>query len=138
MIIRNIMNKKIYSIEPTQTVREALKTMYQLGIGRLFIFDKKNNPVGVLSYKDILILLGSDKTTINIDLVKVSDIMTENVTTIDASENIQDAANLILRADVSGLLVTENGDNVGVITKTDICRVVSISQINPQIKKKII
>lgn len=124
------MNKKIYSIDHTKTVHESLKMMYQLGIGRLFVFDKQNNPIGVISYKDILVLLGSDETSINIDEVKVSDIMTDMVTTIDASESIQDAANLILRADITGLLVTENGENVGVITKTDICRIVSISEIN--------
>ncbi|MBE6493594.1 MAG: CBS domain-containing protein [Methanosphaera stadtmanae] len=129
MIVRNIMNKTIYSIEHTKTVRESLKMMYQLGIGRLFVFDKQNNPIGVISYKDILVLLGSDETSINIDTVKVSDIMTDMVTTIDASESIQNAANLILRADISGLLVTENGENIGVITKTDICRIVSMSDI---------
>lgn len=130
MIVKNIMNKTVYSIEHTKTVHESLKMMYQLGIGRLFVFDKQNNPIGVISYKDILVLLGSDETSINIDAVKVSDIMTDMVTTIDASESIQNAANLILRADISGLLVTENGENVGVITKTDICRIVSMSEIS--------
>lgn len=132
MIIKEVMNNNIYSIDSSKSVREALKTMYNLGIQRLFIFDKKENPIGIISYKDILLLLGSKETMIDIDTAKIYDIMTEHVNTIDANEKIQDAANLMLHADISGLLVTENGKNVGVITKTDICRIVSISELIPK------
>lgn len=132
MLVREIMNNNIYSIESTESVREALRVMYSLGIQRLFIFDKKENPIGIISYKDILLLLGSDETMIDVDTVKIYDIMTENVNTIDAGATISDAANLMLRADISGLLVTENSENVGVITKTDICRIVAISDVTPK------
>ena len=69
---------------------------------------------------------------IDLDMVKVSDLMTEHITTINANAKIQDAANLILRAEVSGLLVVENDKNVGVLTKTDICRLVSFSDVIPK------
>ena len=51
--------------------------------------------------------------------------MTEDVITIDSDNAIEDAANLMVRADVSGLLVLEDNKPVGVITKTDICRMVA-------------
>ncbi|OED30704.1 cyclic nucleotide-binding/CBS domain-containing protein [Methanosphaera sp. WGK6] len=132
MLVKEIMNKNIYSIDSSQTIHEALHEMYNHGVERLFIFDKKENPIGVISYKDILLLVGSDETMLDINIVKVSDIMTENVNTIDANDSIQDASNLMLRAEISGLLVTEHEKNVGVITKTDICRIVSISTIIPK------
>ncbi|WP_455645119.1 CBS domain-containing protein [Methanosphaera sp.] len=132
MLVKEIMNKTIYSIDSSKTIHEALQEMYNQGVERLFVFDKKENPIGVISYKDILLLVGSDETMLDVNIVKVSDIMTENVNTIDSNDTIQDASNLMLRAEISGLLVTEQEKNVGVITKTDICRIVSISNIIPK------
>ena len=64
-----------------------------------------------------------------IDDVKVSDVMCEIVNTIYSDSSIEDAANLMLRAETSGLLVCEDGKNVGVVTKTDLCRMVSMSDV---------
>ena len=51
--------------------------------------------------------------------------------TIDSNNGIEDAANLMVRADVSGLLVLEDEKPVGVITKTDICRMVAAELLVP-------
>jgi CBS domain-containing protein len=58
--------------------------------------------------------------------------MSEDIMTIDAGDKIQDAANLMLRADISGLLVLEDEKPIGVITKTDICRLVAAEILIPQ------
>ncbi len=129
MIVEEIMNPNILKIDSNETIRVVLKRMYETGVQRLFVFDKKDKPIGVISYNDVVLLLGSEDTMIDIDSVKVFDIMTEKVTTIDANEPIQNAASLMLRAEISGLLVTKNNKNVGVITKTDICRIVSLSEL---------
>lgn len=57
--------------------------------------------------------------------------MVDEVITISADDNIEDAANLMLRADISGLLVMEDDKPVGVITKTDICRLVAAEILVP-------
>lgn len=132
MIVKEVMNKNIYYIGPDESVRFALKELYSLGVHRLFVFDDNDCPIGVISYEDIILLEGSEDTMIDLDMVKVSDLMTEHITTINANAKIQDAANLILRAEVSGLLVVENNKNVGVLTKTDICRLVSFSDVIPK------
>ena len=61
----------------------------------------------------------------------IHEFMSDNVITIDADDEIEDAANLMLRADVSGLLVLEGEKPVGVITKTDICRMVAAELLVP-------
>ncbi|MCD7781447.1 MAG: CBS domain-containing protein [Methanosphaera sp.] len=129
MIVKDVMNKNIYTVELEEPVKNALKKMYDLGIQRLFVFNKLDEVVGVITYRDLVVLFESSGQPIDINLVKVSDIMTENVNTISADSSIQDVANLMVRADISGLLVEENGENIGVITKTDICRAVSLSEI---------
>jgi CBS domain-containing protein len=57
--------------------------------------------------------------------------MSTNIMTISTEDNIEDAANLMVRADVSGLLVLEDGKPAGVITKTDVCRLVAAEILVP-------
>ena len=57
--------------------------------------------------------------------------MSKNIMTISINDDIKNAANLMIRADISGLLVLEEKKPVGVITKTDICRLVAAELLVP-------
>ena len=132
MEVREAMNKGIISIDPNTRPIEAFEKMYKEGVRRLFVMDETENPVGVISYLDLVGMLGAFKprTTVSSDL-KIEDIMSKDIITISAEDKIEDAANLMLRADVSGLLVLEDEKPVGVITKTDICRLVAAEILVP-------
>ena len=133
MEVREAMNKGIISISPDTMPIEAFEKMYKEGVRRLFVMDKAENPVGVISYLDLVGMLGNIKLrTTNSDNLKIEDIMSKDLITISAEDKIEDAANLMLRADVSGLLVLENEKPVGVITKTDICRLVAAEILVPE------
>jgi Predicted signal-transduction protein containing cAMP-binding and CBS domains len=133
MEVREAMNKGIISISPDTLPIEAFEKMYKEGVRRLFVMDKSENPVGVISYLDLVGMLGNIKLrTTNSDNLKIEDIMSKDLITISAEDKIEDAANLMLRADVSGLLVLENEKPVGVITKTDICRLVAAEILVPE------
>ena len=56
--------------------------------------------------------------------VKVEDLMSENIVKIKESASIKDAAHILLRFQINGLVVTaeDNDDAVGVITTTDLLR----------------
>ncbi|MDO5850891.1 MAG: CBS domain-containing protein [Methanobacteriaceae archaeon] len=132
MKVKEVMNPNIYTIEIDETPTTAFKKMYELGIRRLFIFNKDEKPIGILSYYDIMTLLATLESKEETDKTTIKEIMTEEINTINQNEDIQSAANLMLRADISGLLViNDNNVAVGVITKTDLCRLISISNITP-------
>jgi len=131
MEVREAMNHGVISINQDTSPIEAFEKMYKKGIRRLFVMDNET-PVGVISYLDLVGVLGSLRpSTRESDNLKISEIMSENIITIDADDKIENVANLMLRADVSGLLVLENGKPVGVITKTDICRLVAAEILVP-------
>ena len=132
MEVREAMNKGIISIDLNTRPIEAFEKMYKEGVRRLFVMDRAENPVGVISYLDLVGMLGNIKprTTISNNL-KIENIMSKDIITISAEDKIENAAILMLRADVSGLLVLENGKPVGVITKTDICRLVAAEILVP-------
>ncbi|MDD3985748.1 MAG: CBS domain-containing protein [Methanobacterium sp.] len=132
MEVKEAMNQGVITINPESRPLEAFEKMYKEGVRRLFVLDSNNKTTGVVSYSDLIGVLGSLKpTNKEITSLTISDIMSENVMTIDANNEIEDAANLMVRADVSGLLVLENENPVGVITKTDICRMVAAELLVP-------
>ena len=132
MEVREAMNQGIISISPDTSPLEAFEKMYKEGVRRLFVMDD-GKAVGVISYLDLVGVLGTLTPRIKeSEDLKISKIMSEDIMTIDAGDKIQDAANLMLRADISGLLVLESEKPIGVITKTDICRLVAAEILVPQ------
>ena len=128
MIVKDMMNTNIYTIKQDAPLKDAIDKLQELDIGRLFVEDDNNNIVGQISNSDLIELMIPNEV-FKIDDVKVSDVMCEIVNTIYSNSSIEDAANLMLRAETSGLLVCEDGKNVGVVTKTDLCRIVSMSDV---------
>jgi CBS domain-containing protein len=132
MEVREAMNQGIISISPDTSPLEAFEKMYKEGVRRLFVMDD-GKAVGVISHLDLVGVLGTLTPRIKESGgLKISEIMSEDIMTIDAGDKIQDAANLMLRADISGLLVLEDEKPIGVITKTDICRLVAAEILIPQ------
>ncbi|OPX59623.1 MAG: inosine 5'-monophosphate dehydrogenase [Methanobacterium sp. PtaB.Bin024] len=132
MKVEDAMNKGVISINADTPPTEAFQKMYKEGVRRLFVMDDAGEPMGVVSYSDLIGVLGTIKPSAK-DAVslQITDIMSEEVITISADNGIEDAANLMLRADISGLLVLEDDKPVGVITKTDICRMVAAELLIP-------
>ncbi|MGL4669606.1 MAG: CBS domain-containing protein [Methanobacteriaceae archaeon] len=158
MLIKDAMNPGIISISENKTPIEAFEKMYKNGVRRLFVVDKNSIPVGVIAYSDLVGILEaisednnneieiiknsfaendseSEKPETsklnNID-IKIKDIMARDILTINGAEPIKNAANLMLRVDISGILVMDNKKPVGVITKTDICRLVAAGLLVPK------
>ncbi len=132
MKVEEAMNQGVITIGPYTKPLEAFEKMYKHGIRRLFVMDDEGNPVGVVSYSDLVGVLGSIKPGPREGSdIEIADIMTEDLLTISADDGIEDAANLMVRADVSGLLVMKDKEPVGVITKTDICRLVAAELLVP-------
>ena len=132
MEVKEAMNQGVITVNPEIKPIEAFEKMYKEGVRRLFVLDSDGSPKGVVSYSDLIGVLGSLKpTTKEMATLKIVDIMSDDVMTIDARDGIEDAANLMVRADVSGLLVMEDEKPVGVITKTDICRMVAAELLVP-------
>jgi Predicted transcriptional regulator, contains C-terminal CBS domains len=109
MRIKEAMNRGVITVGLDTAPIEAFEKMYKEGIRRLFVMDNAGNPQGVVSYSDVIAILGSVKpSSEGKSSLKIEDIMSTNVMTISSEDNIENAANLMLRADISGLLVLED------------------------------
>ncbi len=116
MLVRDIMKREVVVVTPDISVREASKIMSKYDIGSLIVVED-DNPVGILTERDILNLVARDE---NLDEIKVGKVMSRNIITIEADKKIDDAVDLMLKHKIKRLPVKEGNKIVGIVTTSDI------------------
>ena len=112
------ITKSVKTISPEDTVKEAAVLMSRHNIGSLVVINSKKKVVGIVTERDII-----DKVNAKDKLasrVRVEDIMSPNVITIDSNSLIDDAVYLMVKHRIKKLPVLDNNELVGIITATDI------------------
>ncbi|AAD36216.1 hypothetical protein THMA_1163 [Thermotoga maritima MSB8] len=130
MLVKDFMTRNPITIAPETSFSEALKLMKQNKIKRLIVM-KNEKIVGIVTEKDLLYASPSKATTLNIwelhyllSKLKIEEIMTKDVVTVNENTPIEDAARIMEEKDISGLPVVDDaGRLVGIITQTDIFKV---------------
>ena len=111
MQIKEIMNKAI-AADFDMSLKEAAKIMSQKNIGSLIVM-KQGDILGIVTKKDII-------NNINDTGKKISSVMSKDVITIEESQDINNAAELMAKNKIKRLPVMKNGELVGIITSTDL------------------
>ena len=134
--VRRWMTENVITITPQTTLPEAQRIMLEHKIRRLPVM-KSGKLVGIVTLGDIREANPSDATTLSIyelnylmDRLTAKDFMTPNPITITPDATIGEAARLMVEHKIGGLPVIDHGDLVGIITETDLCRLL-ISQPEP-------
>lgn len=130
MLVRERMTSPAVTITPETPFQDALKLMRDKKFRRLPVVDSAGKIVGIVSERDMLHASPSPATSLSVWEVnyllwklKISDIMTHNVLTLQQDTPIEDAANLMVTHKIGGVpIVDDSGKVVGVITETDIFR----------------
>jgi len=102
------------------TVTEAARKMRDLGVGALPICGEDNKLKGMITDRDIVlncVAEGMDTTQ-----VKVADYAGDEVVTIGADDDIEEALDTMVRAGVRRLPVIDGHDLVGMISQADIAK----------------
>ena len=122
-IARDLLKSKrqdfIVSVPPNATVLEAIKVMAENNVGALLVM-QNGKIAGIISERDIVRkgdLLG--KTTAS---ARVSEIMTEKVLYVNASQPIEECMALMTQKRIRHLPVLENEQLLGVISIGDVLR----------------
>lgn len=117
-ILQNKGNK-IFAVDPSVMVYEAIEVMCEKNIGGLLIVED-NRLVGIFTERDYarkIILKGkSSKET------PIRDIMTTNLITVDSETSIEECMQVMVSCKIRHLPVVDNGDLVGIISIGDVVR----------------
>ena len=120
--LKEFMSRKLESIEITATLQEAAKMMTNKDISSLIIVDKSNKHVGLVSERDI-VRKGCSREDVNIKSVRISEIMSSPLITINHKSSPQEAAELLVKNKIRHLLVVDDkGKRIGIITPMDFTR----------------
>lgn len=128
LFVRHWMTETLITITPQTTLPEMQRIMFEHKIRRLPVVNS-DKLVGIVTLGDIREAKPSDATTLSIyelnylmDRLTAKDFMTPNPITIPLDATIGEAARLMVEHKIGGLPVVNHGKLVGIITETDLCR----------------
>jgi acetoin utilization protein AcuB len=130
MLVKNWMSKNVVSIDVNDSMQDAMRLLKEHGIRMLPVMSK-GRIVGIVTDRDLKKASASDATTLEIhellyllQEIKVKDIMTKDPITVPPDYTAEETAQVLLDSKISGApVVDDNGQVVGIITQTDLFRV---------------
>jgi acetoin utilization protein AcuB len=130
MLIKERMSHPVITVHPELPIMEALNRMRKEHVRRFPVVDKGGRLVGIVSEGDLLHAAPSDVTSLSIweihylvGKIKVEKVMTTKVTTITEDTPLEEAARIMADQKIGALPVVRDGDVVGIITETDLFKV---------------
>ena len=125
ILIRDLMRKNPYTVAESASIQDTARIMNDKKVSSLVILDEYNNPVGLVTERDLV-----RKVCIN-DLptnrVTNKEIMSSPLITIDSESSASTATDLMLKNNVRHLLVIDNESKdsnrpIGIITPLDLVK----------------
>lgn len=114
----------VITIQPESSIFDALLQM-QTNFVKHIVIAVKNVPIGIVTERDINRFLGQDKTANALDEIPIKHVMQKNVITItDGTEDHFDqcAARMETFKIGSVVLVDDNGELIGIVSRTDLTK----------------
>ena len=111
---KDLMTKHVITLQPQDNLLRAQRMMSRFRIKKIVVIDddkNKRDPVGILTVKDIIKFLISDKTDRDLDEIAIFEAMNKNVITTIKNKNIVDCAEILDNNNISSLIVIEEEEN---------------------------
>ncbi len=118
------MTTPVKTITPEKTIREAAKIMAKQRVGALVVVNENNEPLGIITERDIL-----DKVvakSINPDEVLVKKIMSKKLYTLSPKAPIIEATKLMKKHGCRRVLIVEDNKIKGILTSRDLIDLISV------------
>lgn len=126
-----IMSRDVLSIDKDQRLKDALKLMEKTGVDRLIVTED-GRLFGIITARDISKKLGSYKHgSLPSSRLHVSTATTVDPITIGPEASVFKAAEIMIKNGISGIPVISGEEVVGIITKTDITRFCTETNVCP-------
>jgi Zn-dependent protease/CBS domain-containing protein len=121
--IGDIMAKPVVTVPPTLPVLKVIEMMYTSKHLGFPVIDR-NVLVGIITAADVHRMHPIDR-----DAMQVRDVMTKNPITLPPDAPVMEALRLMSASDIGRIPVVKDGDLLGIVTKTDILKVIQLREI---------
>ncbi|MFM5899662.1 MAG: CBS domain-containing protein, partial [Dolichospermum sp.] len=116
-IARDLMSSPVRTIRPETTIAEAQRTLLRYGHSGLSVVNNQDLLIGIISRRDLDIALHH-----GFSHAPVKGYMTGNLKTITPDTSLPEIESLMVTYDIGRLPVLEQGQLVGIVTRTDVLR----------------
>lgn len=131
--VKLIMTKNVVSAKTSAKISEAIELMKEKNLGGLPVVDEKNSVRAIITERDIARIFAD-----RISDIKVSQIMSSNVTTALATTTIFEAEKTMVTEGFRRLPIVSDGKIRGVITTMDIIRFFGSGEVFKHLQSKTI
>jgi len=117
MKVRDIMTKHVFAVDSQSPINEVAKQMKDLNVGSIPVCSNGNNPVGIVTDRDIVIR----GIVENVDYSSsVDKVMSKELIWIGPDAHAHEAARLMSENQIRRLPVVENGKIIGMLAIGDL------------------
>ena len=135
--VKEVMSRQVISIDASDSCLEAAGRMHRSRVRHLPVVDRGKRLLGIITDGDLRHHLFSPAVfpalgMSSMDALKatsVAELMTTDVVTVGPGETLGEAARLMLERKVGSLQVLEDGRVVGILTETDMLRLIVRSDV---------
>ena len=128
---KDIMTKSVHSVSPSERLVHARRVIIDAKVGRLPVMDDEEL-VGMITSKDLMRAFIDFRKKVpekyqksQIKEVLVEDIMSRNPRVVDKDLCITEVSKIMMETGYNGLPVVDNDKVIGIITQTDILRLIA-------------
>ena len=128
--VKEIMCKDLTVVAPAERLVHARRLMLEAHVGRLPVIEDEK-VIGMVTSKDLMRAFIDFRKNVpekyqkaQIKEVLVEDIMSRNPVCVDKDMTISEVSEIIRKTGFNGLPVVENDTAIGIITQTDILRLI--------------
>ena len=128
--VKEIMSKDLITVSSTERLVHARRQMIESHVGRLPVVDEEKL-VGMITSKDLMRAFIDFRKKVpekyqksQIKEVLIEDIMSTNPTFVSKDMSITEISEIIMETGFNGLPVVEDDEVIGIITQTDILRLI--------------
>ena len=128
--VKEVMSKELVTVSPTERIVHARRQMIENHVGRVPVVDD-GELVGMITSKDLMRAFIDFRKKVpekyqksQIKELLVEDIMSSNPTSVTKDMSITEVSQIIMETGFNGLPVVEDDEVVGIITQTDILKLI--------------
>lgn len=119
MMVGDICKRQVITLHEQDLVREAAQMMKDKEVGDVIVVDEAQHPVGIITDRDIMIKVVVEDA--DIETAKVSDLMSQNILMLAASQPFQEAVDRMEEKGVRRAPVIDEQQKLyGIVTLDDL------------------
>ncbi len=115
-LAKDIMTKDVITIDPDRTLVEAARLMAEKNIGSLVVVER-GKTIGIITERDFLQVVSR---TLNVEKVKVREIMSKPVVTCEPETRLVDLVSLMQKRRIRHVPIVKKGKLIGMVSSFDL------------------